>query len=188
MAQIQIELFTDRTCRRYVLGAPWILPDGRVAATDTYAAIVCDRALVGDLPPPRDGRPPNVLHVLKPIAEVGEWSELPPLPTCDLCKGKTIVTRDCTECKGMGSQRCNLEHDHDCDQCGGSGVEENIDCPDCKRSVIPIGNVAVKALHLRRAHMLPGCRWGMCKSNDDLILLKFDCGIGALARHRRSGE
>jgi len=33
----------------------------------------------------------------------------------------TEVIEQCTECDGKGYVRCNFDHEHDCEECGGEG-------------------------------------------------------------------
>jgi hypothetical protein len=40
---------------------------------------------------------------------------------CDKCNGKGMTENVCQNCRGSGSERCNLDYKHDCGKCDGRG-------------------------------------------------------------------
>jgi len=122
-----------RTHESYVIG-------GYRYATDTkiLARVKCDEA---DTPPPDKGQYLPADAVIKetwfPLIEAKTLPIIKPIimEPCNQCAGSGYIVA-CPECDGEGELRCDLGHDHECEDCNGSGRDARSTVASGKTPVI----------------------------------------------------
>ena len=177
------------------MAKPWMLPDGRVCATDGKAAIVLKKG-VADVEP-NDGGVPDITAIVD--CKHGErlsWIEAVPAlekKQCRLCGGKGTGHK-CKLCNGTGEHECDCNQCtcDECEDCNGTGflrVTKGIGdakCPDCEGGqLIADGQEVVWGNHslgLALVHRFNGIKINSASSlsSKNVVLLHFDEGIGVL--------
>lgn len=118
ITQIDMQPFCNNDpdqSKRYILSTPW-RAGGFIYATDArrIARIPDD----GRELPEQEGRRPNTIGMFEKFTP-GEFAPLPCVPECHCEIGSKV--EGCKNCWGTGEVTCNLDHEHDCDDCNGKG-------------------------------------------------------------------
>lgn len=124
---------------KYATDKPWIF-DGHIYATNGRVAVrmpVSGHNNEGVFPPVKD-----LDWTTTRFSEESFFAPNPgPAivnPVCVECKGKgKVETITCPDCKGDGTQECDLGHEHDCENCEGIGTLRDAGtCEYCEGSGI----------------------------------------------------
>lgn len=164
---------------RFRIHTAWVLPDGRIAATNGWAAVVVD-AEYADYESPIEqesvGKRPSVLVVFEKIEDVKEWSDkLPDYPECDRCHGLGQTVEVCDDCHGMKTLECDLGHSHQCESCDAKGFATT----RCDACAVMFGAKKITRLNANKIAALPGVVWGEdSKCRTEAVFFKFTGGIG----------
>lgn len=95
----------------------------------------------------------------------------------DIPPPKGLATNRCRYCNGNGVRTCDLGHDHDCDECDGTGEVEEWPSQD-------IGACRFSERYLSKIITLPGLKF-YPTSAENPALFTFDGGEGTLAQMRK---
>lgn len=175
MAGIQWDRFCGEESTRFAISAPYVR-DGMKYATDTCILIWVPT----DEPNTEtDKRFPMVDKFIHLHGTVTSWTTWPEVAVCSKCHGLEDTETTCDECIGLGTRTCDMGHEHDCDECDGTGKVLGW-CGACRdiRSAeqFPCGNATIKiAKYLaRKISALPGpIEWGTCGRLDHPLCFTF---------------
>jgi hypothetical protein len=114
---------------------------------------------------------------------------------CNVCTGTGCSKlKECRECSGYGFVNLKNEYSHyetQCDSCDGEGlcqssVENGDRCSDCLgtgfelKGRMDLFNRSVEKKRLYLCNSLNNCEWSSHGERNDLLMFKFDYGIGWL--------
>ena len=173
-----MEIRADEFCSddTRVPDLPFVRDDPAIGyATDTCIAIRFEARLYSGEWYSGDRRKPKIDEVLHPCESITDRFPLPELPACAACGGRGEITSTCPECGGSGNVICDLDHEHDCDNCDGTG-----DATDrcCK---VKIGNREIVRKYANKLALLPNLMWGVESDNPKgAVFFWFDGGCGAV--------
>lgn len=119
----------------------------------------------------------NEPHKRPNAAKLFEVFDVSKLDAVDLPELTGVTTQKCRYCNGNGVQTCSLGHDHDCDECDGTGEVEEWPSQD-------IGACRFSERYLSKIITLPGLKF-YPTSAENPALFTFDGGEGILAQMRK---
>lgn len=170
---------------------PWVR-ERRQCASDAYILVTQPTEATDT----SDGvRRVNVDAVLKGFELASDWQAPPELEPCGMCAGAGVVKlpkrpcpcggkSTCRECGGKGYRVCNLGHEHDCDECDGTGhacddcgdtgvlEAEDIKCR-CREKLVSVGGLNIRRHHAWLISRLPEVEIGRCQDVEDIVYIRF---------------
>lgn len=215
MSGVDLIKFCGQDLYRTYLNAPFSIGDFTYACNGHIAVRVPRLAEIGEV----ENAPTGIVGAFVP-AEQGK-DRAAPLPSisqpkterCSPCSGTGKVI-PCEECKGEGSQECDMGHDHDCEECDGRGSMSARDvvegspefqsiraCTDCDGlgaapegregwgvAVVFPGDNWVALRYANKIAALPGAVWRLTgRETGDPIPFWFEGGEGVVMPMRSSG-
>lgn len=181
----------DEDCR-YAINKPYV-KNGYLAATDakimiTFPSTDPDTVFDAGRKAPN---PKSVLDQISRVEAVNTWPET--FPKCDVCglvkRRFPPLPKGCKNCKGLGEVRCNLGHEHDCEDCDGRGSTGGyIGHSDESTCNITIGGRRFDRQYISRINSLPGpLKYGI---GNDMLVVHGPHGmiVVLMAFHEESGR
>lgn len=159
----EIQAFCDKELHRYDLTRPWELPDGRLAASDGRALVVCQSEVFLGSVASKAAKVPNIKALLADHGAARGWKRVPELPPCKTCNCLGVVFPPGPECDD------------------GPPAPEQCSDPGC--AIETFGRRLARA-YVNCFTVLPNCRWAIAPRGkaEDHVFFEFTGGIGILNR------
>lgn len=172
---IDLTPFLGKDTDEWLLSRPWMLDDGRIAASDRVVIVAVSSAVVQPKVLPRYPVP-KVTAMLARVKDVRQWCALPEPVECKTCGNTGVLWQDCYLCRGKGECTCErCDATHPCGNCDGErGYHQ-----DCVSCIVTLGTRRLFRAVVDKFRTLANVEWGVADDDpNESVCFRFEGGSG----------